>query len=574
MNFPPEDDDFIGAITGKPKRPKKAPEPVEKPAGRKRLILIGAIAAGCVIVGAILWVLFSGPHSTPDAAVNTDSPAVDPSAAATNSDEKKPPTKEPQPLPETSAAPASEPEESQSLWASPTQGSPLSLAHLPSGVQAVLVLRPADLMRQADAEKVIAALGPDAAAAQHELETAAGVPLANIEQLTVAWVEQPGMGGTTTITPMYLIRFANPPEKKSEPTSADQSADSQTVDPKSLAAYSPQDEAGKLLVVGPPAVIADITKQNGQPPPVRRDLEMLLRTTDDQRLATLLWCPNSNALRSGDGQTSNDKWNMLCSAAKSLLGDESRAAALSANLSSDDLFLELRVRGPLDQSADAVAKQIQKRLDRLPDGLKKYLDGLTVQPYGKDVLARFPQMLKVLGEFVRSGADKDQVVLRSYLPAAAAHNLLLASELALSEAVSAGSRHAGGGPGSAAQPPETIAQKLKRKTTLTFVNEPLDKTMQLLADDLGIKIEILGPDLQLDGITKNQAIRDLNETDKPAAEILRNIMLKANTDGKLVYVIKSRAPGGEEELLVTTRAAAAKRGDKLPDDLATPPAKK
>ena len=92
------------------------------------------------------------------------------------------------------------------------------------------------------------------------------------------------------------------------------------------------------------------------------------------------------------------------------------------------------------------------------------------------------------------------------------------------------------------KPAETIAEKLKRKTTLSFVNEPLDRSMSLLGDDLGIRIEILGSDLQLDGITKNQAIRDLNEQDKPAGEILRDIMFKANPDGKLVYVVKARQP--------------------------------
>jgi hypothetical protein len=95
----------------------------------------------------------------------------------------------------------------------------------------------------------------------------------------------------------------------------------------------------------------------------------------------------------------------------------------------------------------------------------------------------------------------------------------------------------------------------------------------MLADDIGVKAEIIGPDLQLEGITKNQSF-SLDEKDKPAAEILGIIMLRANPDGKLVYVIKSRESGGEEILLITTRAAAAKRGDKLPAELANAPAKR
>ena len=98
----------------------------------------------------------------------------------------------------------------------------------------------------------------------------------------------------------------------------------------------------------------------------------------------------------------------------------------------------------------------------------------------------------------------------------------------------------------------------------------------MLMDDVGIKYEIRGGDLQLEGITKNQSF-GLDEKDKTAGEILRKIMTLANPDGKLVYVIKSAQPGGPETLYITTRASAAKRGDKLPPELATtgkPPPKK
>ena len=66
----------------------------------------------------------------------------------------------------------------------------------------------------------------------------------------------------------------------------------------------------------------------------------------------------------------------------------------------------------------------------------------------------------------------------------------------------------------------------------------------------------------------------LDEKDETVGEILRKIMLKANPDGKLVYVIRPDPAGGEETLWITTRAAAAKRGDALPAELAQPAAKK
>src|SRR5262249_45337670 len=49
--------------------------------------------------------------------------------------------------------------------------------------------------------------------------------------------------------------------------------------------------------------------------------------------------------------------------------------------------------------------------------------------------------------------------------------------------------------------------------------------------------------------------------DRPAGEMLREVLKLANPDGKLVYVIRRRE-GGPEAIFVTTRAAAAKRGEK------------
>jgi hypothetical protein len=73
-------------------------------------------------------------------------------------------------------------------------------------------------------------------------------------------------------------------------------------------------------------------------------------------------------------------------------------------------------------------------------------------------------------------------------------------------------------------------------------------------------MEIVGPDLQLEGITKNQSF-GLDEQDKTAEQILKAVMQKANPDGKLVYVVTKQ--NGEEVILITTRAAAQKRGDTL-----------
>ena len=49
---------------------------------------------------------------------------------------------------------------------------------------------------------------------------------------------------------------------------------------------------------------------------------------------------------------------------------------------------------------------------------------------------------------------------------------------------------------------------------------------------------------------------------------LRRVLAQANPAGKLVYIV--RQEDGVETILVTTRAAAEKRGDKLPPGLESP----
>src|SRR5512147_1564736 len=72
------------------------------------------------------------------------------------------------------------------LWASPTAGEPLTVRYLPSGIQAYLVLRPAELLASAEGARMVDALGPSGQRARTQLRSILGVELAEIEQLAIA----------------------------------------------------------------------------------------------------------------------------------------------------------------------------------------------------------------------------------------------------------------------------------------------------------------------------------------------------------------------------------------------------
>jgi hypothetical protein len=107
------------------------------------------------------------------------------------------------------------------------------------------------------------------------------------------------------------------------------------------------------------------------------------------------------------------------------------------------------------------------------------------------------------------------------------------------------------------------AAALAQRVSLSFPSETFEKAAELLSTEIGVEIVILGSDLQPEGITKNQRMT-LDEREQPAGEILLKMLKMANSDGKLVYVIKPRTAGGAPIIFISTRAAVKKRGDPLP----------
>lgn len=170
---------------------------------------------------------------------------------------------------------------------------------------------------------------------------------------------------------------------------------------------------------------------------------------------------------------------------------------------------------------------------------------------------RLPGMLRSLAANLRAGAEPNGTVLNVVLPRPAGHNIALAAELSLAQSPSGVAAVASAA--ASAEPTDALG-KLEKKMTLVFAKDTLEKTIQMISDEAGVPMEIVGPDLQLEGITKNQSF-GLDEQDKSAKAILKVVLQKANPDGKLVYVVTKQ--DGAEAILITTRAAAQKRGDTI-----------
>src|SRR5690606_30272326 len=117
----------------------------------------------------------------------------------------------------------------------------------------------------------------------------------------------------------------------------------------------------------------------------------------------------------------------------------------------------------------------------------------------------YPNMLQAAVDQMRAGTADGHAVLQFYLPDIAAPSLAYGSYLTLLERPGGGSV----GPAAvvaAAQPaaaePQTAAEILAKKNiSLSFVRDTLEKSMEYLSAEIGVPIQIIGADLQLEGIT-------------------------------------------------------------------------
>ena len=89
----------------------------------------------------------------------------------------------------------------------------------------------------------------------------------------------------------------------------------------------------------------------------------------------------------------------------------------------DNFFLELFATPTLETLAGTGSAHLSERVAQVPGKLKSTSSNLNAQPYGRLVVARFPEMVRKLAAYTRSGFDTDHAVLRCYLPAVAGHNL-------------------------------------------------------------------------------------------------------------------------------------------------------
>ncbi len=582
--------------------PTKATARLHRPRKQNMPLMVGGgVAVAALLLVIVLVIAGSGggdedsevaKKSTPTKSIHakkgSDTPPIvdkkknqDPPVVPNN--DKKPPA-ETTVDPPTTVQPVAiydvMPDDGKLLWASPTQGSELLLDFVPPNVRILIAVRPAALLSSASGPEVLQALGPEFVGQRATWEKAAGVKLEQVEQLVVALHHvdgQPPIASyrVTLATPIPeadLVRgFGNPTPKDASGTKYYEGAGN--------AYYVPAAQAGKVFVMGTAVHIKEAAEAKGAPPVLQREMNQLRQVCDADRHLSVIFAPK---YLFGDGQAIwSGPYQKLRSPLDWLIGDDVKATLVSLNFG-ETFYTEVKMVADID-SRNALAGELQTRLEEVPGHVEKYIVSLNAPEYWRTVAYRYPGWIRFLHRQTRVGLEDDIAVMNAALPGSAAPNLILGGELALmsTPGVSVAKTDNGGGKPAL---PKNLDELLKRKIDFEVPQNDLNLVMADLETEMktdlpglpfDFTIKILGKDLEMDGITRNQKILNFKVSAMPLEEVLTGLVRKANPvttvkdpselDQKLLWVVGPDPDQPDKQtILITTRKAAEAKKYTLP----------
>ena len=472
-------------------------------------------------------------------------------------------------------------DDGQSLWQSPTSGEGVSLAWSPPAGQLFIVIQVEELLKSPVADDILKSLGPAFQKHLSTWEATTGFKLQDIKQLVLSWRDEEGVAFPTASTVVHLKAEAttqqiletlgNPSAEETEHGTLYQASTGSYLVPKS----------GGLFVMGTKSAMTDALELAGNPPLIRRTLTQLIKQSDTDRHLTILFAPSflSTTLFRDGHEFYFGEPSKIRDPLQWLLGDELEAAMVSLHFDSV-LYIEARMTAGLTVDKRALVTQLRDRMGDLHDKIEAHMVALNPSAYWRALAFRFPAMVAFLHEQTRIQIEDKTPVLNIALPIQAAANLIIASELSLASEPGAGSVAVNNEP----MTPKTIEEVLQYPFSVDIPQQDLNLAIADIANEVrssltglpfNFQLNIAGNDLMQDGITRNQAIRDFTMKDKPLADVLTGIVMKANPDPtvtspsmpnqKLIWLITTDPNDpGNKIILITTRKAAATNNYTLP----------
>jgi hypothetical protein len=266
---------------------------------------------------------------------------------------------------------------------------------------------------------------------------------------------------------------------------------------------------------------------------------------------------------------------------KRVLQPDVAAALVTADFGGDQVYFETRLAPSGGISEAALMRAIRESIASWPSWADDFIVDSAPDPSWKLLASRLPSMMRFVVGQMRFGISEGSVVANTYLPGQAVPQVTLATLLAMNTQAGGAATMAS----AASTPALTVDEMLDRKMTVSFDQLSLEFAIDAIVS--GFKetlpegstmppVRIIGGDLQLEGITQNQQVRDFAKTDLALRTVLTDLVVGANPNKsatgpkdplqKLIWVVTDDTENPAKKVIfVTTRAAAENKYD-LPSE--------
>lgn len=495
------------------------------------------------------------------------------------------------------------PDDGMLLWASPTAGPGLDASGLPPAPRMVFSVRCLELANQQEFQRLLAQPGSGPASLARELESVSGLKLEEVAQLLV------GVYPGTDPARYELFLVARLPKAVSRETlipalGLESAADGSTAVSEGDTIEADEPKADRFQRAGRQVALlnrsgatanevdtvcigsSDLMEaafDSGVNVVADGTFGKLAAISDNDRMISALVVPAALFNDAGQALTAG-VWAPVFESLGALADDSLRAVMFSVELEGG-CFLEAALDHSVDLRPDAALEKLRADLRGLRSSALAGLAERPGHPWWEKVRLQLAGMFHLLSRQTRTAVENDLVVANCWLPEVALHNLLGGGELALGGLRGAGVTDNAQTAGPAATGPRTIEELLRLPRSLEVTTNPdLGVLLQGIEDEVNndhpelgfrFRIRLEGPDLLKQGITQNQRPGNFSITEKPLADMLTEIMFRANPNKaasgpndplcELVWVV---APDPEQSGLkmvqVTTRTASEEKMLELP----------
>jgi serine/threonine protein kinase len=434
-------------------------------------------------------------------------------------------------------------------WIPPSIGAPYSTEMLPPGLEALLMISP-DCWTQANsASRELADWWKSVYAQGPELSDLPNFATDTLASVSVAWY--PGES-TGSYRKTYRLGWKEPKPLDALIPDIDQWSSQEIQSDNKKYRYWTKEHQGqsialitddftskaneqvKRIAIGSFELLKPLLDSQGKSGPLRRQLDAILQNTDSRADATFLAAPSFVFVDGKQmfGQHSEKVIGLM----RELIDDRVQAVMVRTHFE-PQLYVEYRMFGNDIQSAPRDAIELKRKLDSLAENVESQLTAQPAAAYWRAIANRFPQMLRSINKYARSGAEDGQVVFNVYLPKEAATNLAIGSWMALQGGTAAGPVKVATAPKPTNNAPKSIDEMLDSKISLRIEQESLEVVLQAIANELkeshtggveALPMAINGTAFQKDGITRNQQVRNFEYKDTPVREILTALCRRAN----------------------------------------------